>query len=1238
MNEDNAARACQSVGRQARHFHFPLLPLYTCAAMYLKRLELRGFKTFAAYTDFVFDAGITAIVGPNGSGKSNIADAVRWVLGEQSYSALRGKRTEDMIFAGTSRRSQLGMAEAIMTLDNSSHWLPLDFDEVTIARRAYRSGENQYLINGSRVRLRDVLDLLGKASLGRQGFVVVGQGLVDAALSLRPEERRVLFEEAAGIRIYQEKRSDALEKLAETQQNIVRLNDILTEIAPRMHELERQAKRAQERQVLEQDLEKLLRLWYGYHWQRLQVRLSEAEATLRRRQEELNLSRARLHEVEALIASTASRQTDLRRRLSLLHKASSDLHRHAETHGRELAIARERLSLLRARQMDLRTGAAQLDAKQVQLQQNILSTHQEFLRMQEEVHAHTSRLQQLGAERQAAGTARLELERHVEEAREAAFRSATAVADIRNRLTSLHERRRQLLAEREKSAQDLATVLEEVTALQHQIERVTGQRDQYVALREAARLRHQQLEQESASFDAELGRIREALAAAAREKERLQDRFETVQELRRSMAGLAPGVRAVLQSREKLPGIVGPVSELVVVPQQLERAIEAALGSYAQALVVETWDDAQAAISELHHTRSGWATFLPLDSLDPPDAIAAPLVRGVLGLAQTLVQYEPRHEVVFRLLLGRVVVVEDLDTARQVRAHLSHGQRIVTLSGEVVQTTGIVSGGSGKSHGGLFAQEREWRELPARLEELHKQLRAHQAALDTVTQTRKALLEKLETTSAEMSELARRIEEAGQTLGNLERKADRLRGESEWQRTFAERQQRELSALDEQAAILRQQLAESDRERSAADDVMRCLLAKLEEARRQEEEVRQRAASAEMALALATRQLDTCNHLLGSQKADLEQVVKELETNAQQSATLDQEANGLASRIETLQETSARLSKQIADLTGEIVPAEAELETLETQSAALERELARARQRVTELDALYAQQVLEKERNRDAVESLERRIQEDLGDIEYPSERVRQLRLEFLADDRQVLAVPDTLPESLATEIKELKSRLRRMGPINPAAPEEYRRVSERYRFLESQVADLQRSASTLQQIIKELDEVMKTEFLSVFDTVATEFSRYFELLFCGGQARLALTDPQSPATTGVEILARPPGKRQQSLALLSGGERALTATALLLAVLKARPLPFCILDEVDAMLDEANVGRFKSLLEEFSKQTQFIVITHNRQTIEAANTIYGVSMGEDGVSKVISLQLAETQEAQSVGNRVASK
>jgi chromosome segregation protein len=773
----------------------------------------------------------------------------------------------------------------------------------------------------------------------------------------------------------------------------------------------------------------------------------------------------------------------------------------------------------------------------------------------------------------------------------------------------------------------MATFDEQVAALRSELLSAKAESDRAHAASKTAEQRRAQLQGELAELDRELASRRQALETAARSRQRAEDRQELLHGLRSSMAGLAPGVRAVLDAGHKLSGIIGPVTGLLQVPQELERAIESALGSYAQALVVERWEDASAAIAELRRQNAGWATFLPLDSLSPAPTRATPSDTQVLGLALNLVHFEPRYERMAQLLLGQVVVVQDLDTARRIRTLLQPGQRIVTLAGDTVQSTGVLSGGSGKRDSGRLAQDREWRELPGQLAALRKKEETLSEASSQAEQRLKACRESIASTTDELRRLAERLDAASRASAAVSSRSERLQSENEWRRKLDQDQERELRLLDERGAELALEIERLTAQHSEQKQALDQVLLRQQQESSQDQAKREALSEAETSLAIAQRQAQSLEQSLATQRTELERFEKEATAREERALQARDEAAQVAQRVDTLQGEASALSTQVADLASQIDPAEVELRDLESQMAGLERELVRIRQRVSEVDSLVGQQILEKERQLDAFSSLERRIEEDLGDIEYPTERVKQLRLEFLGQ-QTALVPPDVVPENLGGEIKELKARLRRMGTVNPNAPQEFQEVSQRYEYLKSQTGDLQQSAATLQEIIKELDEVMKTEFLSVFHAAAAEFSHYFQVLFQGGQARIALTDPENPSTTGVEIFARPPGKRQQSLALLSGGERALTAAALVFAVLKTRPLPFCFLDEVDAMLDEANVGRFRALLQEFSQRTQFIVITHNRQTVEAANTIYGISMGEDGVSKAISLRLPDKPPA----------
>ncbi|MDH4137820.1 MAG: chromosome segregation protein SMC, partial [Anaerolineae bacterium] len=578
--------------------------------MRVKHLELQGYKTFAAKAEFVFDEGITAIVGPNGSGKSNIADAVRWVLGEQSYKTLRGKSTEDMIFSGSESRPRMGMAQAALTLDNSTGWLPVEFSEVTIARRAYRSGENEYLLNGNRVRLRDITELLAKGGLSQRTYTVIGQGLVDAALSLRPEERRALFEEAAGITIYQAKRDNAIAKLEDTQQNLLRVNDIISEIGPRLERLKRQAERAQEYVQLSQELEGLLRLWYGYQWRRGQQALRQARSRVREQRTQLEERRKELVELERNIAQVRAQQTERREQLSQWHRESSALHAEAEKLQRELAVCQERKRLLSQQREEILREIAPLEVNRDAQRERIVQIEGELSHIESQLEEGAAQIQEAQKQLDHFEGQRQASVEQLAALRHQALKLGTDLTDRQNRLTQLDERREELRSERgghqqtiaEQEAQK-ATVEERLQAAQEQMNALQAQVQVLVDQREDK-------EREIEGWRERQAQLQASLAEIQRGEERLRARQELLSRMREEMAGYQAGVRRVIQAADtgQLVGIVGTVASLIEVPAELEAAIETALGTHGQDIVVEAWADAEAAIGLLKQTGLGRAT------------------------------------------------------------------------------------------------------------------------------------------------------------------------------------------------------------------------------------------------------------------------------------------------------------------------------------------------------------------------------------------------------------------------------------------------------------------------------------------------------------------------------------------------------------------------------------------------------------------------------------------------------
>lgn len=1197
--------------------------------MRLKTLELQGYKSFAIKTTFHFDEGITAIVGPNGSGKSNVSDALRWALGEQSYSALRGKKTEDMIFSGSDGRARLGMAQATLILDNSDGSLPLDFTEVTVVRRAYRDGQNEYLLNGNRVRLRDINELLAASGLSRRTYTVVGQGLVDAALSLRAEERRALFEEAAGIVLHRSKRADALQKLDATQANLLRVHDIVSEITPRLRYLERQAQRAAQYQAISSQLKDLLQVWYGYRWGQGQKRLHEARLAAEASQQALDAQLDKLERTARRITELRVRQSQLRRQLGEWHRESSRLHSEAESVQRDLAVGEERARLLGAQREELLSEIEPLQVARQATEERIAEAQASVAQIEGELEAARRRVEQTRdgldahqAERQAVLDQQSEAEN---EAWELANRSTAH----RARLAQLDERRARLDEETEESHGVITDHRQKQETLRGQLDEKEREFQKMTANLDALEVQRGERLVDIQKLGIQAGELEEAIADSWRRLEALRARQDLLARMQQDLAGFYEGVRTVLKAARDgtiLSGVVGTVAHLLRVPTDLETAIETALGSHLQDIIVETWADAERAIAHLKTTHGGRATFLPLDTLRPSDPIRLPETEGVLGVASGLVSHDERLAPVVRLLLGRTLVVEDLPAARRALSAMQGGFQIVSRAGELVRSSGSVSGGSvsrDKAGGGFLAREREWRELPVAIAEHESKRQAFQAQLD---ENRRLQAEH----QSALEELAHRQARLQADQATLERGREALNREIEraeeviqWQESLLDRLKAERANLDHN-----QQRLEAEIREFQAGQV---------EAQKRAQELASQASAltaealltelsqAQTELAVIEGRRQSQRTVLDGHQASLGELTTRINAKSRRAQELWDERESLLIQLNAQRDQANQLNDQIADIVAHINPAEEELAELEEQQTGLEGEESQGRDLLHRLETEHSRLALEYGRRQDEMEMLRHQIEDDLGlvEVELSEDQVGQPYLPLHPLIAQ-LPVVEELPVGVENDVRRFKVQIRRLGSVNPNAPREFEELNARHEFLTRQIADLEQAAADLRQVIAELDRLMEEEFKTTFEAVAKEFKNYFKQLFGGGEAQLVLTDPENITETGVDIIARPPGKRLQSLNMLSGGERSLTAAALIFALLKVSPTPFCVLDEVDAMLDEANVGRFRHELEELAREIQFIVITHNRRTIEAANTIYGVSMGDDSVSRVISLKLDE--------------
>jgi chromosome segregation protein len=1193
--------------------------------MYLKRLEIQGFKTFASRTVFEFRPGITAVVGPNGSGKSNLADAVRWVLGEQSLAALRCKRSEELIYSGGGRRAPAGLAEVSLTIANADRLLPLDFDEVTVTRRATRSGDSEYFLNRARVRLRDLLE--ATEALGGS-YTIINQGLVDAALTLRPEERRRLFEDAAEIGGFELRKAEAARRLRETEGNLNRIADVLAELEPRLRALKRQAAQARQHRELSAELHALQERFYAEQWRLARSLSARTAAEVARLERELDLARGAQAGAAAELAARRGALRASRDELGQLHQESSELHRRAEAAQRELAVGNERAAALARRGEDLDRRRNELALRRQEAEAARGEAAAAVAREEAELDERRQALRAAEAEQAAAEAGRRALAQELRQAQDGALSAARALAEQRARGEQLAAQAARLARDAAELDAAVAGAGEGVARAQAQVEAASaalGQaeaaRQEAAAAEQAARAELDELRAARAAADEERAAARRALADA-------EARLDSLSRLARSYAGAFGGVKAAMQWAERA-GRTGfaLVQSIIRTPAELETAVEVALGSRLQNIVVERWEDAEDAIAELKRGGAGRATFMPLDTVrgGREESVRADGA-AVLGVAADLVEYDARYEPVARQLLGRVLIVRDLATARAELRRVGGGWTIVTLAGEQVSSGGSVTGGAATKESGALRRERELRELPG-------QVAAARAALERAEARRVELEGRAASLAGRLRELEGRAREGQRQLDQARaavEAAQRRQSQAEQERSWAGQRRERLAADSAALAAQREAAALALGEAEAAAARAEATLAELrgrQEAQAQTDRAAQeRLATLRAAAGAAEGQLRAGRSLLAAHEQTLSLVARQEAEGEQGLAALAAEREALAAAHERVEAAHRELLAQIDALRARIDPAEAALRADEARLAELEQAEAAATAALLEREGAHGRAALDAQRAQDRQEALFERAAADGVDV----------TLAEIGDDAQS---PDPQSPHLQAEIEALKTKILRLGAVNPLALEEYEEAAERQRFLGGQVADLREAGATLLELIAELDQAMASRFIATFNAVAAEFEQCFVRLFGGGSAKLVLTTAQAaegeggegeggaaPAgkVQGVEIVARPPGKKQQSISLLSGGERTLTAAALLFAILTVNPSPFCILDETDAALDESNVGRFRDALQALTAQTQFILITHNRGTIEAADTLYGVTMGDDGGSKVISLRVEE--------------
>ncbi len=1184
--------------------------------MQLKKLEIYGFKSFAQRVEMCFTQGITGVVGPNGSGKSNISDAIRWVLGEQSAKTLRGGKMEDVIFGGTEKRRRLAWAEVILTFDNTDRALPIDYGEVAVMRRIYRNGESEYMINSAPCRLRDIVDMFRDTGIGKEGYSLIGQGRIDEILSVKSEERRQVFEEAAGIVKYKARKSEAERRLENTAANLQRVEDLIEELKGRLDPLRSQSAAAREYLQLRDELKALDLNLFVHRFDEYQQRITALKDSV----SSVNESIEQCEQEQA--AQTAEREKT-QHRLTALEAQSAQVREAVQTLIREVEESEGALKVLNER-----IGAAQRE------------------------HSRLSALLE-----QAASDAEA-IARRIEDTRSRAFDESGASEAARERLRTLEAALESLsaqLAEREQSAEALKSemirainrlsdVKSEQSRLRAMEDALTTRLDALLSEDETSgalelRLQEdmqraeadlQQARQEKLLLDAQLSETQSALSTTTQQVDELSNRhrallsqlqesssrLKVLEEMRRDYEGYQHSVKKVLQyaKKQKDTGMHGVVASLIHVPREIERAVDMVLGNALQNIVVEREEDAQRMIDYLRANHLGRATFLPLTSVHGRTLTAQerPILQteGCVGLAGELISFDKKYQGIVDSLLGRTVIARDLTCGIRIQRAAHHAFRVVTLEGDVMHSGGSMTGGSVQSRmTSLLSREREISEHKEQIHSLTTSLSSLDTDLSIAEERRAALKQRRAALfdAVHQQEIACAREEAHLTSAReaLQAQHDRI------SRTRSERERMHAQLEDVRTALSQIQEHQQGEEQNEANHQAQIVLLNGEiTALRAELTDRQRIVTDER-IRQAARERG-----LTALQSDLNRLTNEQANLARQredtQRSLEKAQRLLSGDHAAIDEQTALLNAQ----RGNLRHMRDAFEQVDRTRTEAQQRLQKISHRLDELQSAL----------NDFVERQHRtQLQLSRMDVELKqlTDRIWQDYELTYAGARKYLSA-DFCPEDAEKRISFIRQQIRAMGSVNVGAVDEYRQTLERFEALSAQRDDLTRAQLDIAGIIEDLTKKMESQFRSRFAELNQNFQQTFVSLFGGGHAELILADPKDVLNCSIDVIAQPPGKKLQMLSLLSGGERALTAIAILFAMLRLKPTPFCFLDEIEAALDDANIDSFADYLRSFSKDTQFVVITHRKGTMERCDALYGVAMEEKGVSTMVSVKLSE--------------
>ncbi|EQB4876705.1 chromosome segregation protein SMC [Enterococcus hirae] len=1184
--------------------------------MYLKRIEIAGFKSFADKTVIDFENSVTAVVGPNGSGKSNITEAIRWVLGEQSAKSLRGGKMPDIIFAGSDSRKPLNVAEVTVLLDNTDHYLPLDYQEISVTRRYRRTGESDFFINKQPCRLKDIQELFLDSGLGKESFSIISQGKVEAIFSSKPEDRRGIFEEAAGVLKYKQRKKKAEQKLFETEDNLSRVQDIIYELQEQLTPLAEQSEIAKKFLQLKEELtqtdialmiteinvakkeweEKQTQLTqFNQELTKLATHIQSQEAVLSEKRKQNAKKDRQIEKGQQSLLALSERLKQAEGQKDVLIERTKHTQKSTQEYQASLAEAQKKVAHFEELQEKLTKETTEKETEIQEAQQQLMKTQQELEKYQKSTKELLSELR----------------DQYVDLMQEQ--------ANVGNELKYLE---RQYLQETSKSKQTLAKQSEveaSVLALSSQKQELS---EKQANLQQALVKNQHELEEvqtKGKTVQTKLTNEQPKMYQLMNQVQQLKARQKSLQEIQENYFGFYQGVRLVLQHKQQLSGIVGAVAELIDVPSSFTLAIETALGGAAQHVIVENEHDARQAITYLKKQRGGRATFLPLTTIKPRQLPAhvlsqAAAVDGFLGIASEQVTFPAEIQTVVHNLLGTILLAKDLTSANAIAQTIRYQYRVVSLEGDVMNAGGSMTGGANKrgNQGSLFSQNQELKQLTAEYEQADQQLQNQEKIVQELQTKVADLSQKQEKLRTQNEQLRFEEQEITNQLQNITNDLARFEKEKQLSNFETRELQQFIETYQKQQAELTARQKEIEQQRQQIDEEIKSLNQESDQMEEKRSQVQARKAQEQADLAVLKEQFNHLQIQLRGARVQKNEALERQTSLEQQLATLTADFSDHEIIEESLASQITELAQQREELQAELVAVKEQRERTQKEIDQLETVLAEKNQQ--QKQQLTEQSKLEVQKDR--------------------AEMLLDHQLSYLQTEYQISfekAVTDYQPTSdivsSRTKVAVLKEQIADLGPVNIRSIEQFEQVNERHTFLATQRDDLLSAKNQLFETMEEMDAEVRARFKEVFEAIRQEFKVVFPNMFGGGRAELVLTDPSDLLKTGIEIEVQPPGKKLQSLSLLSGGERALTAIALLFSIIRVCPVPFCILDEVEAALDEANVKRFGRYLSDFQDDTQFIVVTHRKGTMVAADVLYGVTMQESGVSKIVSVRMEDINE-----------